>query len=546
MQPGVNKMNPHVSVEKLRVEAGPVGKANTIVHDVSFSLKRGEVIALIGESGSGKTTIALSLLGYARPGCRISGGAVKVGSDNMAAMTESQLARVRGRKVAYVAQSAAAAFNPSRRIMDQVVESALMHGIMSRAEAEKKAIDLFKQLSLPAPDTIGRRYPHEVSGGQLQRLMAAMALICEPELIIFDEPTTALDVTTQVDVLKAFKAVVKAFNTTAVYVSHDLAVVAQIADQILVLQQGKVMENNPTDIILNNAEHAYTRQLLSAVQDSDTFQDNTPGKVVIDVADIEAGYGKITKEGKPEIPILSNISMKVRRGQTVGIIGESGSGKSTFARVIAGLLPAASGTMLLNDKELPPAITDRSKRECQHIQMVFQNADTALNPAHKVGDIIGRPLTFFHGLKGFERKRRVAELLELVKLPAALADRKCGALSGGQKQRINLARALAAEPSVILCDEVTSALDTVVAAAILDLLAELQAKLNIAIVFISHDISTVKSLCDEIMVLFKGKTVQYCTGKEFAYGPYEPYTELLLSSVPTLDPNWLDTRQART
>ena len=538
-------MTAHVSVEKLRVEAGPQGQAKTIVHDVSFTLKRGEVLALIGESGSGKTTIALSLLGYARPGCRISGGAVHVGEDNMAAMNAAQLADVRGRKVAYVAQSAAAAFNPSRRIMDQVVESALMHGVMSRSQAESKAIELFKQLSLPSPQTIGRRYPHEVSGGQLQRLMAAMALICEPELIIFDEPTTALDVTTQVDVLKAFKDVVKAYNTTAVYVSHDLAVVAQIADQILVLQNGRMMENTPTATILNHAEHAYTRQLLSAVQDSDSYKDNEPGEVVIDIANIDAGYGKISKDGKPEIPILSDISMRVRRGQTVGIIGESGSGKSTFARVIAGLLPAANGTMLLNNKELTPAIVDRSKAECQQIQMVFQNADTALNPTHKVGDILGRPLTFFHGLKGAARKQRVAELLELVKLPTDLADRKCGALSGGQKQRINLARALAAEPSVILCDEVTSALDTVVAAAILALLGELQAKLNIAIVFISHDISTVKSLCDEIMVLYKGKTVQYTSGKQFASGPYEAYTELLLNSVPTLDPTWLDSRQSR-
>ena len=538
-------MTAHVSVEKLRVEAGPQGQERTIVHDVSFSLERGEVLALIGESGSGKTTIALSLLGYARPGCRISGGAVHVGEDSMAAMNAAQLAGVRGRKVAYVAQSAAAAFNPSRRIMEQVIESALMHGVMSRSQAESKAIELFKQLSLPSPQTIGRRYPHEVSGGQLQRLMAAMALICEPELIIFDEPTTALDVTTQVDVLKAFKDVVKAYNTTAVYVSHDLAVVAQIADQILVLQNGRMMENNPTPTILNHAEHAYTRQLLSAVQDSDSYKDNEPGEVVIDIANIDAGYGKISRDGKPEIPILSDISMRVRRGQTVGIIGESGSGKSTFARVIAGLLPAANGTMLLNNKELTPAIVDRSKTECQQIQMVFQNADTALNPAHKVGDILGRPLTFFHGLKGAARKQRVAELLELVKLPADLADRKCGALSGGQKQRINLARALAAEPSVILCDEVTSALDTVVAAAILELLGELQAKLNIAIVFISHDISTVKSLCDEIMVLYKGKTVQYTSGKQFASGPYEPYTELLLNSVPTLDPTWLDSRQSR-
>ena len=535
-------MTNHVEVNQLRVDVGPIESPKTIVHDVSFTLKRGEVLALIGESGSGKTTIALSLLGYARPGCRLSSGAVNVGNDNMLALNEKQLADLRGRKVAYVAQSAAAAFNPSRRIMDQVIESALMHGVLNREQAKMKAVDLFKQLALPEPDTIGARYPHEVSGGQLQRLMAAMALICEPELVIFDEPTTALDVTTQVEVLKAFKAAVKAYNTTAVYVSHDLAVVAQMADRILVLQHGKVMENNVTSQILNHAEHPYTRQLLSAVQDSDAFQDNPKHDTVLEAANIEAGYGKILRDGSVEVPVLSNISLKVRQGQTVGIIGESGSGKSTFARVIAGLLPAAKGYMLLNGKELKPAIDERSKAECQHIQMVFQNADTALNPAHKVGDILGRPLTFFHGLNGRARAERVAELLELVKLPTDLAHRKCGALSGGQKQRINLARALAAEPTVILCDEVTSALDTVVAAAILDLLKELQQKLNIAIVFISHDISTVKSLCDEVVVLYKGKKVEHASGKAFRAGPYHPYTELLVSSVPTLDPLWLDTK----
>ena len=535
-------MTAHIIVDNLQVQAGSPEQPVTIVHNVSFSLQRGEVLALIGESGSGKTTIALTMLGYARPGCWISGGAVMVGNDNMADKTDAQLATLRGRKVAYVAQSAAAAFNPSRRIMDQVVESALMHGVMSRKAAEEKAVKLFAQLSLPSPDTIGKRYPHEVSGGQLQRLMAAMALICDPELVIFDEPTTALDVTTQVDVLKAFKAAVKATNTTAVYVSHDLAVVAQMADRILVLQQGRVMENKPTTKILSDAEHPYTRQLLSAVQHSDIVQNKADSDVVLEIANIEAGYGRIKPDGRPEIPILSDVSMKVRRGQTVGIIGESGSGKSTFARVIAGLLPATNGYMQLNKRELLSAIADRDKKECQHIQMVFQNADTALNPAHKVGDILGRPLTLFHGLTGAARKQRVAELLELVKLPVELADRKCGALSGGQKQRINLARALAAEPSVILCDEVTSALDTVVAAAILELLEELQARLNIAIVFISHDISTVKHLCDEVVVLYKGSKVEHGSGKSFASAPYHPYTDLLVSSVPTLDPEWLDSR----
>ena len=535
-------MDSHVVVSGLHVAAGEENASTGIVHDVSFSLERGEVLALIGESGSGKTTIALSLLGYARPGCRITSGQISVGGQSVLGLNRSELASLRGRKVAYVAQSAAAAFNPSRKIMEQVIESALIHGVMSRTKAEEKAIHLFRELSLPSPESIGKRYPHEVSGGQLQRIMAAMALICEPELVIFDEPTTALDVTTQVDVLKAFKTAVKAYNTTAVYVSHDLAVVAQMADRILVLQQGKVMENNLTDNILNNATHPYTRQLLAAADPVivNAFTEST--KVVMEITGIVAGYGKINSHGVPAIPVLDDVSLKIEKGKTVGIIGESGSGKSTFARVISGLLPAAQGAILLNGKPLPSAIEKRSKLECQQVQMVFQNADTALNPSHNVGDILGRPLAFFHGLKGQQKQQRIDELLELVQLPTSLASRRCGALSGGQKQRINLARALAAEPSVILCDEVTSALDTVVAQAILTLLKSLQRKLNIAIVFISHDISTVKSLCDEVVVLYKGKKVEHASGENFNAKPYHPYTDMLINSVPTLNPEWLSTR----
>lgn len=534
----------HVRVENLCVDVNADNrKSFGIVHDVSFSLQRGEVLALIGESGSGKTTIALSLLGYARRGCQLKSGVVNVGNQNIITLNKAELADIRGRKVAYVAQSAAAAFNPSKRIMDQVIESASLHSVMSSEAAKIKAIDLFKQLSLPSPETIGERYPHEVSGGQLQRLMAAMALICEPELVVFDEPTTALDVTTQVDVLKAFKKAVKTYNITAVYVSHDLAVVAQMADRIIVLKQGRVMEDNETEAILNQPQHLYTQELLSAINKSVPVKYKTSTDVILKVENIVAGYGKINANGLPEIPILDNISLQVKRGQTVGIIGESGSGKSTFARVIAGLLPAANGSLFLEGNTLAANIADRSKQECQQVQMVFQNADNALNPSHTVEEIIGRPLTFFKGLQDAELSARVREILTLVQLPVDIANRKCTALSGGQKQRINLARALAADPSLIICDEVTSALDTVVAAAILALLKNLQTKLNIAIVFISHDISTVKSLCDEVVVLYKGKKVEHGTGQAFCHTPYHPYTELLINSVPAMDPKWLDTVQ---
>lgn len=535
-------MSPYITVNDLCITAKRADSAPTeIVKSVSFTLERGEVLALIGESGSGKTTIALSLLGYTRSGCSFAGGRVQLGTLDILALSHRELAKLRGKKVAYVAQSAAAAFNPSRRIMEQVIESALLHGVFNRSQAQAKAIALFRQLSLPNPETLGNRYPHEVSGGQLQRLMAAMALICEPELVIFDEPTTALDVTTQVDVLRAFKQAVKATNTTAVYVSHDLAVVAQMADRIIVLQQGEIVENNTTPAILTAPAQAYTQQLLAAVKTTNAVKAPYAADTVLEINGIVAGYGAIQANGLPKTPILKDISLQVRAGQTIGIIGESGSGKSTLARVIAGLLPAVQGTMQLNGQTLAPALAERTKQACQQVQLVFQNADTALNPAHTVADILGRPLTFFHGLRGAAKRDRIAELLQLVQLPAELAERRCSALSGGQKQRINLARALAAEPSVILCDEVTSALDTVVAAAILALLKELQQRLGIALVFISHDISTVKQLCNEIVVLYKGTQVEYSSGSAFASLPRHPYTDMLIRSVPTLNPGWLET-----
>lgn len=535
-------MSPYITVNDLCITAKRADGAPTeIVKSVSFTLERGEVLALIGESGSGKTTIALSLLGYTRSGCSFAGGRVQLGTLDILALSHRELAKLRGKKVAYVAQSAAAAFNPSRRIMEQVIESALLHGVFNRSQAQAKAIALFRQLSLPNPETLGNRYPHEVSGGQLQRLMAAMALICEPELVIFDEPTTALDVTTQVDVLRAFKQAVKATNTTAVYVSHDLAVVAQMADRIIVLQQGEIVENNTTPAILTAPAQAYTQQLLAAVKTTNAVKAPYAADTVLEINGIVAGYGAIQANGLPKTPILKDISLQVRAGQTIGIIGESGSGKSTLARVIAGLLPAVQGTMQLNGQTLAPALAERTKQACQQVQLVFQNADTALNPAHTVADILGRPLTFFHGLRGAAKRDRIAELLQLVQLPAELAERRCSALSGGQKQRINLARALAAEPSVILCDEVTSALDTVVAAAILALLKELQQRLGIALVFISHDISTVKQLCNEIVVLYKGTQVEYSSGSAFASLPRHPYTDMLIRSVPTLNPGWLET-----
>lgn len=535
---------PHVVVRDLTVTAcNAAGESFPIVSGIDFSLKRGEVLALIGESGSGKTTIALTLLGHARPGARIAGGSIRVGDAEITALDSAALAALRGNRIAYIAQSAASAFNPSRTIMDQVTEPALIHGLMSRAAAQAKAVDLFRALALPFPDTIGSRYPHQLSGGQLQRLMAAMALITDPELVILDEPTTALDVTTQIEVLRAFKAVVLERGATAVYVSHDLSVVAQMADQIVVLSQGRIQEAGAAAQILHYPAHDYTRTLMAAAKPAlrpAPEKAQRPGAPLLEVRGLTAGYGKIGKDGMPRVPVLRDINLTIERGATLGVIGESGSGKSTIARVIAGLLPPAQGQVLLDGEPLPPGLAGRSRDQFRRVQLVFQNADTALNPAHSVGRILERPLAFYHGLNGDAARRRVRELMDLIRLPATLIDRNIGGLSGGQKQRVNLARALAADPQLILCDEVTSALDTVVGAAILDLMAELRRELGIATMFISHDISTVRAICDDILVLYAGTMVEMGPRAAFAQGPFHPYTGLLIGSVPEMRAGWLE------
>ncbi|WP_337269209.1 ABC transporter ATP-binding protein [Oryzifoliimicrobium ureilyticus] len=532
-----------VQIKKLSVEAKTdSGRLIEIIKEVDLQVARGEIVALIGESGSGKTTIALTLMGYARPGCRISAGSVLVDGKDMAKLSKPEKAAMRGTEVAYVPQSAAAAFNPSQSIMDQVIEVTRIHGLMSPEKARKKAIELFAALALPSPETIGERYPHQVSGGQLQRLAAAMALIGEPKLLIFDEPTTALDVTTQIDVLKAFKSVMRSADISGVYVSHDLAVVAQIADRIVVLKGGEVQEEGATETILSTPTHPYTKELLAAFEPKETaFAGERAEKAppLLKIEKVIGGYGPIQSDGHPFVKAVNAVSLAVEKGRNLGIIGESGCGKSTLARCIAGILPAASGNMVLDGQELHPSARKRRHEQLREMQIVFQYADTALNPAKPIEDILGRPLRFYHGLKGAEQNRRIDALLEMVRLPKALRYRHPAELSGGQKQRVNFARALAADPKLIICDEITSALDTVVAAAIIDLLKELQRELDLSYIFISHDLSVVEAICDEIMVMYRGEKVEHLT-RESVKAPTHPYSKLLFSSVPKLDPNWLD------
>ncbi|MGJ4883201.1 ABC transporter ATP-binding protein [Bradyrhizobium sp. HKCCYLRH1065] len=531
-----------VQIRDLRVEATTdSGRTIEIIRGVDLDIAEGEIVALIGESGSGKTTIAMSLMGYARAGCQIVGGSVTLDGVDMVTLSEKDKAAVRGAKIAYVPQSAAAAFNPAIRIMDQVIEVVRIHGVMPVEEARSKAATLFRALSLPNPDTIGERYPHQVSGGQLQRLAAAMALIASPKVLIFDEPTTALDVTTQVEVLRAFKSVISAHRIAGIYVSHDLAVVAQIADRIVVLRNGEVQESGTTADILERAQHPYTRQLLAAIapHHEPRAEASVAAEALLEVHEVSVGYGPLRSDGLPAIVAVENVSLRVARGRNLGIIGESGCGKSTLARAIAGILPPFAGGVVFDGRELGRSARSRDADQLRQVQIVFQHADTALNPAHTVEDILGRPLTFYHGMPRQHRSARIDQLLDMVKLPRSLRLRRPGELSGGQKQRVNFARALAADPKLIICDEITSALDTVVAAAVIDLLKELQRELDLAYVFISHDLSVVEAICDDIVVMYRGRKIEQITPEAMAR-PEHPYTKLLLSSVPKLDPAWLD------
>ena len=539
-------MNNLVEIRGLKVEATTdSGRRIDIIKGVDIDIADGEIVALIGESGSGKTTIALTLMGYARPGCRISGGSVTIAGRDMVQLSEAERAKVRGTKVTYVPQSAAAAFNPAQKIIDQVIEVTRIHHLMPPQEARARAVELFKALSLPNPETIGERYPHQVSGGQLQRLSAAMALIGDPKLVIFDEPTTALDVTTQIEVLRAFKSAMRKGGISGVYVSHDLAVVAQIADRIVVLKGGEVQETGTTRDILENAQHPYTKELLTAFHDKVrvvTPAKQERAKPLLDIENLIAGYGTRGDDKLPLVRAVDSVNLAVYPGRNLGIIGESGCGKSTLARAIAGILPAASGHVVFEGKQLNADARRRTGDQLRRMQIVFQYADTALNPSKPIEDILGRPLTFYHGLKGKARDARIDQLLDMVKLPRSVRHRHPSGLSGGQKQRVNFARALAAEPSLIICDEITSALDTVVASAIIDLLGELQRELGLSYIFISHDLSVVETICDEIVVMYGGQKVEHLE-TDAIKSPTHPYSKLLFSSVPKLDPTWLDNLQ---
>ena len=519
-----------LEMKDIRIDGFSDERWHKIIKGIDLTLHRGEVMGLIGESGAGKSTLGLASMGFTKPGCKITSGSVVFDGKDLVTASEDEKRSIWGTRIAYVAQSAAASFNPAHRLLNQTVEASLNQNLQSRDLAEADARNLYKQLQLPDPENIGDRYPHQVSGGQLQRMMTAMAMSPRPDLIIFDEPTTALDVTTQVEVLVAMRAIVEKFNTAALYITHDLAVVAQMADIIKVLRYGKEVEEADTRKMLKSPKEEYTKSLWSvrALEKAEAPSDD----IILSINNVDAAYNGSLK-------VLHDVNIRIPRGRTVAVVGESGSGKSTTARVITGLLPPMVGNVEFNGKTLPAELKDRTKDQLQRIQMIYQSADTAMNPRQTIAEIIGRPLEFYHGLSGMQKQDRVLELLKMIELDESFYDRFPSELSGGQKQRVCIARALAADPEIIICDEVTSALDQIVQEGILKLLLNLQKDYNITYLFITHDIAVVNAISDEIVVMYQGAVIEQGLKSEIMSPPHPEYTQLLLNSVPEMDPDWL-------
>jgi len=584
---------PLLRVERLRVE---LGSGEPIVEDVSLELRAGEVLGLVGESGSGKTTTALALLGFARRGVEITAGSVEVAGEPLTGRGESAVRALRGRIVSYVAQDPGLALNPALRVEALVGDLVKAHGKARDGGVITRAL---ASVHLPADRPFVRRYPHQLSGGQQQRVAIAAALVCEPRLVVLDEPTTGLDVVTQARILEEIDRLRRERGVAVVYVSHDLAVVGSLADRIAVMYAGRVVEEGPAAALLARPRHPYTRGLLGSVPDPGQPRrlESIPGVAVgvgerpegcafaprclqrtderalremPPLEDVGGGHRvrcfewaltpRLTLQEpavppglEPKGPLLvveglraehggrhdlvvavQDVSFAVVTGECLAIVGESGSGKTTLARCIVGLHSPAAGRVVLDGAALAPRAARRSREERRRVQIVFQNPNDSLNPRHRVGDAIARPARVLRDLSARDAAAETARLLERVRLPARIAERYPGELSGGERQRVAIARALAARPDLVVCDEVTSALDVSVQAAVLELLAELRAELRLALLFITHDLGVVASIGDRVLVLEDGVVCDDGPVPALLQTPEHEYTRRLVEAAPRL------------
>jgi peptide/nickel transport system ATP-binding protein len=587
---------PAIVVDRLRINVR--GTTRDIVDDISFEIAPGEVLGLVGESGSGKTTVGLALLGHARRGVQIAGGSVRLGDVNVLALDEGELAHLRGRLISYVPQDPAAALNPALRIGTQLREILEAHNFSANAEARRERVyEMMREVALPDNNAYLNRYPHELSGGQQQRVGLAIAFACRPRVIVLDEPTTGLDVTTQAHVLGTVRDLATAHGVAALYVSHDLAVVGTLATRVAVMYSGRIVELGPVLDLFRAAAHPYTQRLIFAIphltggrelvgiggrapspfrrppgcafaprcayaQERCTVSvpelrpiavghqvrcvraeevrgqvlrrgtdgargDGTVGAPIMVLSDVTAGYRGRT--------VVHDINIELARQECLALVGESGSGKTTLARSVAGLHSQRGGKITLNGAPLAMSARNRTREHRRMIQYVFQNPYGSLNPRRTIGHIIRQPLEIFGRVKGDAADKKVAEMLDRVALTAAYADRFPDQLSGGERQRVAIARALVSEPSVLVCDEVTSALDVSVQAAIVELLASLQRDLGLSMLFVTHNLPLVRSIAQRVAVMSEGRIVELGSVEQILESPVNPYTRRLLSDTPSLE-----------
>ncbi|MDP3545853.1 MAG: ABC transporter ATP-binding protein [Phreatobacter sp.] len=525
---------PVLTLEGLSVRLPAGADRPHAMKDVSFAIASNEILCVVGESGSGKSMTANAIMRLLPGGVTIDGGKVMFGGRDLTQLSDAEMRDVRGAGVAMIFQEPMTALNPLRTIGDQIGEMFDIHTGLSKAEIAAKVQDLLVEVRIPDPKLAARAYPHELSGGQRQRAMIAMALALDPKVLIADEPTTALDVTTQAQILALIKDLQKRKGTAVLFITHDFGVVAEIADRVAVMQHGLVVEQGPAADVLNRPQHAYTRQLLAAVP---PLKAPPPRPIsdepILTMANVSKTFrtGGFLGRGVRVTHAVKDVSLVLPKGGTLGIVGESGSGKSTLARCIIRLIDPDSGSVVLNGKDLAKLTREQMRRETQHMQMVFQDPFCSLNPRRKAGELVAQgPIV--HGMDRAEALAKAKELFGLVGLDPASTDRYPHEFSGGQRQRIGLARALALEPEVLVADEAVSALDVSVQAQVLRLLAELRERLGLSIVFITHDLRVAAQVCDLVAVMKNGEVVEAGPIGEVFGNPQHPYTQALLASIP--------------
>ena len=506
--------------------------------DMNYTINRGEVLAIVGESGSGKSSSSMALLGLLPPNARVT-GSIKLTGREMTTLSASKVRQIRGKEVAVIFQEPMTALNPVYTVGFQILEALRLHQNLGPVDAKKRAIELLGMVELPDPPVAFDKYPHQLSGGQRQRAMIAMSISCDPLLLIADEPTTALDVTVQAEILELMRNLRTRLNSAIILITHDLGVVADLADHIIVMKDGRIVERGSIEDIYYHPQHPYTKQLLAAVPHLGAHEVTAPSgdpraESVLALEDVTIEY---PKRGRiPAFRAVEHVTFDIKQGEIVGLVGESGSGKTTIGRAAVGLLPVAEGSMRVLGSDLAVASSKELRQIRKQIGIVFQDPGSSLNPRFPIGQSIGEPLFLAKEAKGSALDRRVEELLDQVELPRSFRNRYPHELSGGQRQRVGIARALALSPALLVADEPTSALDVSVQARFLELLQSLQQELHFACLFVSHDLGVVDALAHRIVVLNKGQVVEQGSREEILRDPKDPYTQRLLAAVPVPDP----------